>query len=209
MYDEDGSVIDLAASTHQATLRIVDPRSYQKDLLYLNKTTGGQGFPWFFHGAIGIWPPQIYLYPKFPEQGDYFGKFPETTLIRPSQGDRLGYLGHRQSPKDEPTDFLEIVIPPLYHFGVELYNHDTDKAHQPVLGLDFKLYFCQLFKPEKHGDIIADMANDRKKCRFLNVGFGEISFNWDKQYGEDWGIDPIPLEEAMDLSTSSYEGGSY
>jgi len=195
MIDSDGAGIDLAALSAQSSQWIVDPRNQQHDVLYLDKTTGG-GWPWFFHGAIGIWPPQVHAYLKFPENGDIPGKFPNVEIIRPALGDRLGYLSSLNSPKDNPTDHVEVVIPPLQHLGIELYNHDAVDAHQPVLGLCFALYFCQIFKPETHGDIIADMANGRRPCKFLCVGFGDNAFVWDTQYGEDWRVKPMTLAQA-------------
>lgn len=201
MIDEAGAGIDLAAGAAQATVRLVDPRNQQHDLLYLDKTTGA-GFPWFFHGAIGVWPPQVYVYPKFPENGDIPGKFPEVDIIRPASGDRLGYLSSLNSPKDNPTDHVEIVIPPLEHFGIEAYNHDAVDSHQPVLGVCFALYFCQMFKPQSHGDIIADMANGRRPCKFLTVGFGDNAHVWNLQYGKDWHVNPMTIEEAE-------QGGRY
>lgn len=214
MIDEDGDTIDISPASAQASQWIVDPRNQQHDLLYLDKTTGG-GWPWFFHGAIGVWPPQVYAYIKYPDNGDIPGKFPNVDIIRPASGDRLGFLSSVNSPKDNPTDHVEIVIPPLYHLGIELYNHDPVDSHQPILGVCFALYFCQMYKPGIHDDIIAEMANDRRACKFLTVGFGDNAMVWDTQYGEDWRVKPLPLSSvesmgakiAANLSNIGRRGG--
>lgn len=198
LVDADGNAVDISASSHQAEVRFRDPRNAEKDLLYLSQTTEG-GYPWFLHGAIGIWPPQINMYLRYPESRDIAGKFPNADPIRPSDGDNVSPLRTDNSPYRSPSDQIELVIPPLLHIGTELYNRDANRNHQPRLRLLFALYFTHLFEEGRDDDMISDIASRRKPATFLTMGFGSRAHDFGNRILEDWGVRPMSLDEAIAL----------
>lgn len=196
LIDSAGSDIDIAASTHQAELWFRDPRNPKNDILYLAKSTSS-GYAWFFHGAIGIKPQWINAYLRFPEGKEIPGKFPEVDPIRPSNGDDLGYLNSLNSPYEEPTDHIEIVIPPGLHIGCEYYNKDSDRAHQPVMNLLFALYWVQIFTKERHTNLIRRIALREIPAAFLMVGFGDTPQDMGSDLQKEWNAKPVSLDEAI------------
>lgn len=202
LIDSAGNTVDIAATSAQAELRLRDPRNKDVDILYLDKTTDA-GFPWILHGAIGWKPHQIFVYPRFPEGADIPAKFPNLDPIQPSAGNFTGYYSGRESPYDEPTDFMEYVIPPGQHVGHEFYNYD-DRAHNPVANILFALYHFQLFKPTMpgtgpHNKIIRDIALRHVPCTFLTVGFTSSPLDLGGTLIKDWDAIPISLSEAEAL----------
>lgn len=195
LVDSAGSVIDIAATTHQAELRFRDPRNPDKDILYLDVTTNS-GYPWILHGSIGIKPQYIYMYPRFPEGKDIPGKFPNVDPIQPSAGDLLGYVNELKSPYEEPTDYVEYVIPPLQHLAAEYYNKDSARSHQPVMNLLFVVYWFQALSAGRHPDLIAKIATRQVPAAFLTVGFGDFPFELGDTVARDWRATPISLDEA-------------
>jgi hypothetical protein len=191
----DGSVVSILPATHQDELWFRDPRNPANDILYLDTATNN-GRPWFFHGAIGIKPHQVRMYLRFPEGKDIVGKFPNVDPIRPGSGDPLGYVDELNSPYEDPTDHVEIVIPPMVHAGAEYYNTDLTRIHQPVLHLYFALYWVQLFTKDKNGTIIRKIANREVPAAFLTVGFGDVPYELGDKLKEAWKVQPISLEEA-------------
>lgn len=199
LIDPDGDAIDISPnSSYAAEIRFRDVRNTANDILYL-KTTVGAGFPWFYHGSFGIWPPQVRMWLRLPESVEIPAKFPNVDPIRPQLNDNLGYIDHENSPYGVPTDHVTCVIPPLMHIGAEFYNQDDDDSHRPIVHILFSLYQCQIFKPDRHPDIISDIASGRKGADFLMVGFGDHANNIDEQLIADWRIDPVSLDEAQSL----------
>jgi len=202
LIDANGSSVEISPSSHQAALRFRDPRAPARDILYLDTTTNA-GLPWFFHGAFGIKPQQVYMYLRQPEGETIPGKFPNLNPIRPSQGDDFGYINSLNSPYEQPTDWVEVVIPPGMHLSAEFYNKDPDRTIRPVLNILFALYWVELFKPETHPDLIANIAARRyegAKAAFLTVGFGDYPENMGDILMKDWGVRPMSLDEARALS---------
>jgi len=185
--------VDIAASGSQAELRCRDSRNTENDILYLDTETNS-GYPWFFHGAIGIKPQYINAYLRYPEGKDIPGKFPDVDPIRPSSGDDLGYINELLSPYDEPTDHVEIVITPLQHMGIEYYNKDSARAHQPVLNLNFMLYWVQFFGRE-HA-LTRRIALREVPAAFLTAGFGDVPVDLGDKLRSSWKVEPLSLEEA-------------
>lgn len=198
LVDSAGNVIDISADSHQAELRFRDPRNPDKDILYLDVTTNS-GYPWILHGSIGIKPQYIYMYPRFPEGKDIPGKFPNVDPIQPSAGDLLGYVNELKSPYEEPTDYVEYVIPPLQHLAAEYYNQDEARSHQPVMNLLFAVYWFQALSSARHPDLIAKIANRQVPAAFLTVGFGDFPFELGDTVARDWRATPISLDEAAAL----------
>ena len=196
LIDSNGDGVDIAALSAQAELRFRDPRNSANDILYLDSSVNA-GFPWIYHGAIGIKPQYVYMYPRFPETKDIPGKFPEVDPIRPGTGDLLGYVNELTSPYEDPTDYVEWVIPPHVHVGAEYYNKDPDRAHRPVCNILFALYWFQAFSVDKFGWLIKKIATREVPSAFLKVGFGDFSHDLGSALERDWGIKPLDLDEAV------------
>ncbi len=192
-----GTAVSIAASAAQAELRLRDPRNTKVSLLYLDSTTNN-GFPWFYHGAIGIRPQQINMYLRYPESKDIIGKFPGVDPIRPGSGDDFGYVNQLNSPFEEPTDHAELVLIPGQELGAEFYNKDPDsRTHQPVLNLLFALYWVQFFSKEKNAGLIRRIASRDVPATFLTVGFGDVPFELGDTLARDWKATPMSLEAAQ------------
>ena len=198
LIDSAGKDVDIAASTHQAELRFRDPRNPDVDILYLDVSTNS-GFPWFYHGGIGITPQYVYMYPRFPEGKDIPGKFPTVDPIRPSSGDLLGYVNSLKSPYEEPTDFFEYIIPPKLHIAAEYYNQDTEKAHQPVMNLLVALYWFQALTSARHPDLISGIATRRVPAAFFTVGFGDFPQELGDTLKREWAVEAMSLDQAAAL----------
>jgi len=198
LIDTDGTAVDISPGGHQAELSLVDPRNTSKEILYLDTTTKA-GFAWIMHGSIGIKPQYIYMYPRFPSGQDIPGKFPYLDAIHPSDGDNLGYVSGLESPYEQPTDFVEYIIPPLEKIGFEFYNKDPNWSHQPVLNILFAIYFFQVLRPERHAKLISDIATRRVPAAFFTVGFGDQPIELGDRLATDWNIMPMRLDEAAEL----------
>lgn len=196
LIDSTGAVVNIAADSAQAELRFRDPRNPDVDILYLDVTTNS-GYPWILHGSIGIMPQYIYMYPRFPEGKDIPGKFPNVDPIRPSAGDLLGYVNSLKSPYEEPTDYIEYVIPPKLHISAEYYNKDAARAHQPVLNLLFALYWFQALTEKKNARLISQIAARSVPAAFLTVGFGDFPQELGDTLKKEWAVEPMSLEEAL------------
>lgn len=201
LIDASGTGIDIPANSFQAELRFRDPRNTANSILLLHDSKNG-GFPWFYHGAFGIMPQQVNMYLRFPEGDVIPGKFPNVDPVRPQTGDDLGYINSLKSPYEQPTDYVEIVIPPLLEIGAEYFNKDALRNHQPVLNIDFALYWVQFFRPETHARQISDIALRRyegAKASFLKVGFGDLAHDLGNDLLRDWAVTPMSLESAAAL----------
>lgn len=189
----DGTAVDIGPEDTQAEVRFRDPRNTNVDILYLEAETKA-GYPWFLHGAIGMKPQYINGYLRYPEGKDIPGKFPSLDPIRPSSGDDLGYVNELTSPYDEPTDHIEIVISPGQHLGIEYYNKDALRSHQPVLNLNFMLYWVQFFGRE-HA-LMRRIALREVPAAFLTVGFGDTPVDLGDKLKKSWNVEPLSIEEA-------------
>lgn len=201
LIDADGSAVDITAGSTQAELRFRDPRNNERDILFLS-TASNANLPWFFHGAFGITPQQVNLYLRQPEGEVVPGKFPNLNPIRPSQGDDLGYINQLYSPYEKPTDFVEVVIPPMMHIAAEYYNKDVNRNHRPLINIHFCLYWVEFFRPETHPDLIADIAARRRegaKASFLKVGVGDFPHDLGTVLKDDWKVTPLSIDEARAL----------
>jgi len=198
-----GTTVDIAASSAQGELYLRDSRNVQTDILHLTDTTE-KGFPWFLHGAIGWKPHQILVYPRIPEGKDIPGKFPDIDPIQPSEGDLTGYYSGQESPYDQPTDFMEYVIPPKTHIGHEFYNLDDSRAHNPVANILFALYHVKFFPPiigaaGPYNRIIRDIALRHIPAAFFTAGYTSDPLSLGADLQKDWGIIAISLDDAATL----------
>lgn len=200
LIDSAGSAVTIAKSTAQAEIRFRDPRNAANEILYLYTSTNN-GYPWIMHGAIGMSPQWINAYPRFPEGKDIQGKFPNIDPIRPSSGDDTGYIDSRLSPYDDPTDWLEIVIPPGQHLGCEYYNKDSARGYQPKLNLLFSVYWFQALTTDKYSNLIKSIALRQVPAAFLTVGFGDVPLELGDTLTKDWGVTPMSLDEAISGGT--------
>jgi hypothetical protein len=201
LIDTDGNAVEISPNNYQSELRFRDPRAPEKELLYLD-TTINAGQPWFMHGAFGIKPQQVNMYLRMPEGQTIPGKFPYINPVRPASGDDFGYINSLNSPYEEPTDWVEVVLPPGMHISAEYYNKDAERTIRPVLNILFAVYWVELFTPEKNPDLIANIAGRKyegAKASFLTVGFGDWPENMGDMLITDWKVKPMSLDEARKL----------
>jgi hypothetical protein len=192
--DSSGAPVLIDPNSHMGELRFRDPRNTENEIIYLGDTTNS-GYPWFIHGSIGIKPQQINMYLRFPEGKEIPGKFPNVDPIRPASGDDFGYINSLNSPYDEPTDWVEIVLPPRTRISAEYYNKDSSRKIQPVLNLTFAVYWVQFFK--RDNPIIRRIVNREVPAAFLTVGFGDRAEPFSGTLAKDWDIAPIKFEEVL------------
>jgi len=190
--------VKVPKSDHKGPYWFRDPRNPANDILYLNTTTNA-GWPWFYHGSIGIKPVWINMYPRFPERQEVPGRFAGIDPIRPSAGDDVGYINSLYSPYEEPTDFQEFVIPPLLHIDAEYYNKDPDRDHRPVCSLMFALYWFQVLQPDPHRNLIRRIALREVPATFFKVGFGDFATEMGSDLQRDWNVTLMSLDEAATL----------
>jgi hypothetical protein len=195
LINSSGTAVTISPESHQSELRFRDPRNTEDDILYLDSSTNA-GYAWILHGSIGIKPEQILMYPKFPEAQEVPGKFPSIDPIRPSSGDKTGYVNSLLSPYESPTDFIEYVIPPYIHVGAEYYNTDSNLTLRPVMNLLFTVYWFQVLTPERHRNLIGKIANREVPASFLTVGWGATPIQMGETLKRDWKVNPLSLEEA-------------
>jgi len=209
LIDANGDAIDIAPGyATQGNLRFRDPRSSQNDILYLDDEND-QGLPWFMHGAIGIKPPQVYMYLRIPEAKDIPGRFPNIDPVVPSAGDRTGYISEIESPYENPTDYMEIIIPPKIHIAAEYYNHDSDQwNHRPAFNLTFCVYWFQAFDPVKYPELVSAIARRKVPSDFFTAGVGRQPLDFDSGLEREWGVTTITLDEAAAL-TGQIRGGRF
>lgn len=208
LIDANGVDIDIAPASAQGELRFRDPRNTQNDILYLESPVNS-GFPWFFHGAFGIAPAQVQMYLRYPEGDIIPGKFPAVDPVRPAAGDRITNLNGVTSPYEMPTDYQETIIVPGVHLGCEYYNLDAIRAHQPVINILFSLYWCEIFNPAEHSDLINAIASRRAPATYLSVGFGDLCHDmgslgsldeWRGEGAGSWEFKPLTLDEARNIT---------
>jgi len=198
LIDANGNSVDISPSSHAGEYRFRDPRNVQNDILYLDSATNS-GYAWILHGAVGIRPEYVRLYLRIPEGKDIPGKFPAIDPVRPKSGDDVGYITSNESPYDMPTDFAEIVIPPMVHIGAEYYNTDTARSHRPVLNLLFCVYWMQILQPDVHGKLISSIAARKLPAAFLTAGVGDEPMSVPTQVMREWAAKPMKLDEAITL----------
>lgn len=198
LVDSSGTAVTIAALSAQAELRFRDPRNASNSIPYLSTTTNS-GYPWIMHGAFGIKPQYINAYPRFPEGKDLSGHFPNVDPTRPSAGDDTGFINSLLSPYDEPTDWLEIVIPPIQQLGCEYYNKDAVRSFQPVLNLHFCVYWFQVLTPPRYNRLISAIAMRQVPASLLTVGFGDQPLDLGDAVQKDWAVTPLSLEQAAAL----------
>jgi len=94
LIDSSGNNIDIAASSHQAEVSLVDPRNPAKEILYLDTTTNS-GFAWILHGAIGIkpYPGGTRCFPnsRLRRRTNRNGRYTSNGLEHNAYDDRRGY----------------------------------------------------------------------------------------------------------------------
>jgi hypothetical protein len=197
--DSNGATVNISANSHQAELRFRDPRNTENDILYLDSATSRDGYPWFMHGSFGIKPQQIYMYLRIPETKEIPGKFPNVDPIKPTSGDSLGYINSLNSPYEEPTDYMEVIIPPKIHISAEYYNKDPALAYNPVLNILFCVYWFQTLNRAKHASLIRAIALRTVPAAFLTVGVGDEPMELGSDLKEDWKAEIYSLDEASEL----------
>lgn len=198
LIDQNGNAVSIGPLSAQAELQFRDPRNTANSIPYLGQTINS-GYPWIMHGSFGISPQYINAYPRMPAGKDISGHFPNLDPTRPSAGDNTGFVNGLLSPYDEPTDWLEIVIPPMQQLGCEYYNKDTYRTFQPKLNLHFCTYWFQVLNPPRFNRLISAIAMRQVPCAFHKVGFGDQPLDIGANVQKDWEANPMDLDEAAAL----------
>lgn len=199
------AVLVKPASTSSEYTGLTDPRNKANDLLYLPKSLSG-GYPWIMHGAIGVDPPPIYTYIRFPAGKDVYGSYPNSPQINPIAGDTVGFIDTERSPYRQPTDFAELVIPPGIQMSHTHYNQDDVRPIRPKLNPLFAIYWFQLLQPGRHDTLIGKIARKEgvgANALFLTVGgWGPVAspISLGDTLIQDWKPNPLKLDEAMGLT---------
>lgn len=208
MINSAGTAQDISGPAALTELRIYDPRNRDTRLLYLDdkttpdtKAVAGPGFkgglPTVLHGAIGVKPAFMRMYIRYPWGKMHFGEFEGLNPISgPASTDTLGFVNGELSPFDEPTDWLELWIPPKMDIGVEFYNPDV-KDHQPSLSFWFNQYHFQPLSVNdpNHRRIIRLIATRQIPAAFGQCGPSRGLKTYD--YASEWKVQPISLDEAV------------
>lgn len=200
LIDENGNAVDISPNSHAGPYVLRDPRNPANKLLYLPTPTS-HGYAWIMHGSIGVKPEQIRVYVRYPSGQDVYGRFPNIDPIRPTNGDAVGYVSSQESPYEEPTDWLEIVLIPSIDISFEFYNTDDARSHQPVLNILFATYWFEVLKPENpvHARLISKIAAREVPAAFFQIGFGDTPINFNEVLKKEWGVTPLKLDEALKL----------
>ena len=196
--DSYGNPVIIMPNSYHSEVTFPDPRNPKNEVLYLETAKDNNGIPWILHGAIGIKPEAINMYLRVPTGQSIPGRFPNLDPIRPNKGDDLGYLSSEESPYGEPSDFVELVIPPRTKIGAEYFNKSLDRAYQPVLDLYFAVYRLQLLDPRKDSRLVYEIASRKVPAAFLTAGTGSTVLELGDMTISDWGVEPISLEEAAE-----------
>ena len=193
-----GTPVSIGPQTNQTELWFRDPRNPANDIPYLGSTTD-VGYPWILHGSFGITPQYINAYPRFPSGKDVSGKFPNVDPTRPALGDDTGFINELNSPYLEPSDWIELVIPPIQHLGCEFYNKDLTRTFQPKLNLQFAVYWFQALTPPVYSNLIRSIAMRQVPAAFLTVGFADTPLDFGSTLQNDWQVTPMSLDDAINL----------
>jgi hypothetical protein len=78
--------------------------------------------------------------------------------------------------------------------GIEYYNKDSARSHQPVLNLDFMLYWVQFFG--RGHALTRRIALREVPAAFLTAGFGDVPVDLGDKLRSSWNVEPLSLEEA-------------
>lgn len=195
LINSSGTVQDISPGGSVGEIRFRDSRNKDVDILHLNEETSGD-FAWILHGGIGIGPTQIRMYPRIPEGKNIPGRFPDLDPIVPSSGDHTAYVSGLESPYEEPTDFVEYVIPPKIHISAEFYNRHTEATINPSLNLLFALYFFQVLSPDTpNRSLIGRIARREIPAGFLTTGAGDAPIQGRKTI-KAWDTRALSLDEA-------------
>lgn len=147
------------------------------DVLYIPTAEPDvNAFP-FLHGAIGVKPSYVRVYPRYPQNESFMGKWPSLNPPQPQNGDPFAYFDGVESPYDTPTDFRQLVIPPGLHMSFQFFLPPQYDQVQPLLNLRFAFYVSQLFDPIDGPDwqknLVGMIATSKVRSTFLTVGSGE------------------------------------
>jgi len=193
----DGTPAVVPPQTSTPELQFRDPRNRDVDLLKLSTGLSPGNYPWILHGAIGVQQPYVRVYLRYPSGGaiSLAGRFPSMDPLAP--GDDVGYISSSLSPYESPSDYAEIIIPPRITVGANYHNsHDTIPVN-PLLHLLFALYYFQILNPATEKELVSAIARRAVPAAFFTVGPVDQPFSLSGPTRSEWGVDPIPLSEAV------------
>jgi len=170
---------DLSTKTDVILASNLSPTDLH-DVLYL---PGSPTNLQLLHGAIGVKPNRIRVYPRYPQSEAFMGKWPSLQPPQTQNGDPFAYFDGVDSPFEEPTDYRELVIIPRLHLSFVFYNPGEDSPTQPLLNLRFCLYNIQQFNPAGspyERALIGRIARRDTPASFLTAGSAESPIPFQK-----------------------------
>lgn len=194
-----GTATSIAASTHQSELLIKDPRNTDNDMLYMNSYISPDGYPWFYHFALGIKPVGIRAWIRYPETTDIPGKFPELDPISPTNNEDLGYFTWEDSPYEGPTEYTEMVLMPKTRISLEYYN-TTSETQKPVLNISTMVYRFEVLDKISNPHLISQIASGQRPAALFRIGYGVRPTAMEQGLQNAWRAELMTLEQAIALS---------
>jgi hypothetical protein len=153
------------------------------------------------HGAIGVYPNWVRVYPRYPQNENYMGKWSSLNPPQPQNLDPFAYFDGTQSPYESPTDFRELVIPPKLHLSFVFASPGDYPPTIPRLNLLFAYYNCQFFNPNGRAyerKLISGIASRSIPADYLTMGAAERPLSYGKVMPV-YKVNPIDLETAASL----------
>ncbi len=184
-----GTAQEITASTHQGELLLLDPRSTEDELLYLENYTDGAGFPHLYHCGIGIRPHGLRMYQRLPETQEIIGgKFDGLNPVAPNANEDLAYITSEDSPFDNPTEASEFILLPKTRTSFEFYNNETCVV-RPVLNVMAMKYCIQPLNNITHSNLITQIARGQRPASLFRVGYSNKPIAADAALQKAWNME--------------------
>lgn len=146
------------------------------------------------HTGIGIKPHFIRMYTRYPEEEGILGTIPNLAAPSSRAGDPYGYVDGYDSPYDQPTDALELWIPPKSHLSFDFYNPDVDQ-HEPILNIRMAEYKVNLVDPRSDIDVARRVLSPGSPMPVNPVGTVDKQVTFRLQ--NEWGVTPMSRTQVM------------
>jgi hypothetical protein len=190
----NGSVTDTVLAGNQSLVNL-------HDILYI--PTGKQAL---IHGAIGIKPNYVYCYARYPLASSYFGRWPAVQPPQPANGDQFARFSGYDSPYEDPTDAVELVIPPGIDTSYQFFLQGKQTQTQPLLNLRFAYYQVDIFNPNGQNfekNLIGAIARRSVPASYLTCGPAQYPIGFgNTNQANNFSVPPITLAQAQALGGS-------
>lgn len=189
---QNGSMTDTVLAANQSLVNL-------HDILFVPV-----GKSVLLHGAIGIKPNYVFCYARYPLASSYFGRWPAVQPPQPANNDQFARFSGYDSPYEEPTDVVELMIPPGIDTSYQFTIQGKYPPVQPLLKLRFAYYNVQVFNPSGQPyeqNLIGAIARRSAPAAYFTCGPAQypIGFAQTNQANNFPGVSPIPLTTALTL----------